>query len=174
MTAPLMDQPLISKADRVRERELFRYYQPRQDQSSDSCAAPKPSTSPDIALTALAQLVAIRLRVRSVLIKFVLFKLALVGVANVPSVITKDTQYTLSEGTKTLNLDDTLKSEAPSDALWIGQRCIPKHQSLCQVGRLSGLQGTHLLNLIEHNQTPRPLRRPRPWSNPYNLRSKQG
>lgn len=79
MATPLKAQPYITKADRIRERELLRYYQPRDDKNLSAHlqgqadlhkAALTKATSPDIALTALAQLVAIRLNVRSVLIKY--------------------------------------------------------------------------------------------------------
>lgn len=49
------------------------------------------------------------------------------------SVITKDTQYTISEGTKTLNLADTTQAETDDDALWIGCASIKKQDSLCEV-----------------------------------------
>jgi hypothetical protein len=62
--------PPITKADRVRERELLRYYRPSEPQSKDASAALQAS-SPDTTLTAFAQLVAIRLDVKSVLIKYV-------------------------------------------------------------------------------------------------------
>ena len=61
---------VVSKADRLRERELLRYYQPTADRNSEVITAHQAS-SPDTTLTALAQLVAIRLNVKSVLIKLV-------------------------------------------------------------------------------------------------------
>ena len=143
MATPLKVQPYITKVDRIRERELLRYYQPRdnqnlsahpQGQADPQKAVPTKATSPDIALTALAQLVAIRLNVRSVLIKYGIHKSFLSDMINPPpSVITKDTQYTISEGTKTLNLSDTRQSEAEGDDLWIGCDSLDKNKSLCQV-----------------------------------------
>ncbi|MCJ1400913.1 hypothetical protein MMC11_004124 [Xylographa trunciseda] len=107
----------ITKADRLRERELFRYYRPDDhDVDSSQTLAASQASSPDTTLTALAQLVAIRLDVKSVLI----------------NVITKDTQYTLSEGTRTLNLANTRKADSEDDALWIGCGTIAKNQSLCE------------------------------------------
>lgn len=52
---------------------------------------------------------------------------------NERSVITKDTQYTLSEGTKTVNLANTRVSEKPEDGLWIGCSSQSKVDSLCEV-----------------------------------------
>ena len=49
------------------------------------------------------------------------------------SVITKDTQWTISEGTKTLNLADTTKAANEGDHLWIGCGSLVKEESLCQV-----------------------------------------
>ncbi|MCJ1420684.1 hypothetical protein MMC32_007043 [Xylographa parallela] len=120
-------QKRITKADRLRERELFRYYQPddRNAESSQTLAASQAS-SPDTTLTALAQLVAIRLDVKSVLI----------------NVITKDTQYTISEGTKTLNLADTRKADSEDDNLWIGCGSVTKDEALCEnTVALAGVPG---------------------------------
>ena len=68
---------IVTKADRIRERELLRYYRPANGSApASSPNAGQPGAvfeaiqaSPDTTLTALAQLVAIRLDVRSVLIK---------------------------------------------------------------------------------------------------------
>ena len=80
MSAHISPQPSITKWDRIRERELFRYYQPNDNGEtcqgtahSPSTAAVKQASSPDVTLTALAQLVAIRLDVKTVLIKYVSF-----------------------------------------------------------------------------------------------------
>ena len=123
---------VVSKSDRLRERELLRYYRPTDDRSSEVVSAHQAS-SPDTTLTALAQLVAIRLNVKSVLIKLVYPQLLPVQVLTDSSVITKDTQYTLSEGTQTLNLADTRKSDLEKDALWIGCGSLAKNEALCEV-----------------------------------------
>ncbi|MCJ1283172.1 hypothetical protein MMC26_002499 [Xylographa opegraphella] len=117
----------ITKADRLRERELFRYYRPDQyDAEASNTHATSQASSPDTTLTALAQLVAIRLNVKSVLI----------------NVITKDTQYTISEGTKTLNLTDTRKADSEEDALWIGCGSLTKNEALCEnTVALTGVPG---------------------------------
>ena len=80
MSARIATQPAITKWDRIRERELFRYYQPNdngeslQEKAHDpSIVAVRQASSPDVTLTALAQLVAIRLDVKTVLIKYVSF-----------------------------------------------------------------------------------------------------
>ena len=80
MSPHVAPQPIITRSDRIRERELFRYYQPNdngelcQETAHDpSTVAVKQASSPDVTLTALAQLVAIRLDVKTVLIKYVLF-----------------------------------------------------------------------------------------------------
>lgn len=65
----------ITRADRIRERELFRYYQPterglsQENTGATEIIAAYQGSSPDTTLTALAQLVAIRVDVKSVLIK---------------------------------------------------------------------------------------------------------
>ena len=75
MSAHIAPQPSVTKWDRIRERELFRYYQPKgngQEIAHDpSIVAVRQASSPDVTLTALAQLVAIRLDVKTVLIKYV-------------------------------------------------------------------------------------------------------
>ena len=75
MSAHIAPQPSVTKWDRIRERELFRYYQPNgngQEIAHDpSIVAVRQASSPDVTLTALAQLVAIRLDVKTVLIKYV-------------------------------------------------------------------------------------------------------
>ncbi|MCJ1393340.1 hypothetical protein MMC18_006213 [Xylographa bjoerkii] len=117
----------ISKADRLREQELFRYYRPDDHNAELSqTLAANQASSPDTTLTAFAQLVAIRLDVKSVLI----------------NVITKDTQYTLSEGTRTLNLADTRRAGSEDDALWIGCGSLAKNEALCEnTVALTGVPG---------------------------------
>ena len=65
----------ITRADRIRERELFRYYRPteadvaQEGSRGTEAIAARQTSSPDTTLTALAQLVALRVDVKSVLIK---------------------------------------------------------------------------------------------------------
>ena len=77
MSKHVISQSAITRSDRIRERELFRYYQPSdkldicQETNEDSKNVEvKKASSPDVTLTALAQLVAIRLNVKTVLIKY--------------------------------------------------------------------------------------------------------
>ena len=59
--------------------------------------------------------------------------LTIIPLLNDRSVITKDTQYTLSEGTKTTKLAHTRVAENPNDALWIGCQSMSKSETLCEV-----------------------------------------
>ncbi|KAJ9654977.1 hypothetical protein H2201_008903 [Coniosporium apollinis] len=97
--------------DGTRARELYKYYQPARDFISAS-----QSSSPDTVLTAHAQLVAWRLNTQRALI----------------SLCDRDTQYFIGEGSKTLSLDDTTKSDDPTDALWAGCVSVPKAGRLCE------------------------------------------
>jgi len=75
MKAPSDGPGSITRADRIRERELFRYYRPadtgvaQQGTRGTEVITAHHTSSPDTTLTALAQLVAIRVDVKSVLIK---------------------------------------------------------------------------------------------------------
>ena len=69
--------PSVTRADRVRERELFRYYRPPNPLDHDNqiplpqpASAERPATSPDVFLTALAQLVTLRLDVKRCIIRY--------------------------------------------------------------------------------------------------------
>lgn len=83
----MVTQSKLSKADSVRERELFRYYSP----SNSTAPAPSPShgvpkdvdpntlsahqaSSPNTILTALAQLCALRLHASRAMIRWVSYK----------------------------------------------------------------------------------------------------
>ncbi|MCJ1285364.1 hypothetical protein MMC26_004704 [Xylographa opegraphella] len=114
------------RADKVRERETFKYYLPDEPapQEADSihgtdvantlCALP--TSSPDTTLMALAQLTALRLKASRAMI----------------SVIGKDTQYFIAEATKTLDLVDHTLSEAEGDGLWLGCSNVDKSGRLCE------------------------------------------
>ena len=55
-----------ARVERIRQREMFRYFQPNTASSRE-----KPSLLPeDTTLTALAQLVALKLNCQSVLVKY--------------------------------------------------------------------------------------------------------
>jgi len=55
------------KVDNARERELYRYFQPPENSSSTLSA--HQASSPDTALTALAQLCALRLNAKRAMIR---------------------------------------------------------------------------------------------------------
>jgi hypothetical protein len=97
-------------ADGVRARELYKYFRP-------------PSTAPEVpdtVLTAHVQLLAWRLNAQRAMV----------------SLIDRETQYFVAEGTKTLSLDNALEHENPHDANWVlqGAQCVdvPKAGRLCE------------------------------------------
>ena len=100
-----------SKLESVRERELFRYFQPPLDIITANAAS-----SPDTTLTALAQLCALRLNAKRSMI----------------SVLDREKQYFIAESTKTLNLLDNEVFEAEGDALWFGCGVVDKAGRLCE------------------------------------------
>ncbi|MCJ1396376.1 hypothetical protein MMC18_009266 [Xylographa bjoerkii] len=114
------------KADRIRERETFKYYLPDEASPGEGVSAPSseaantlcalPTSSPDTTLTALAQLTALRLKASRAMI----------------SVIGKETQYFIAEATKTLDLVDNTKSEDEGDGLWLGCSNVNKSGRLCE------------------------------------------
>ncbi|MCJ1399585.1 hypothetical protein MMC11_002787 [Xylographa trunciseda] len=116
----------IAKADRIRERETFKYYLPNEPPSEKAVSTPSaeaantlcalPTSSPDTTLTALAQLTALRLKASRAMI----------------SVIGKETQYFIAEATKTLDLVDNTKSEEEGDGLWLGCSNVNKSGRLCE------------------------------------------
>lgn len=91
MTSVLEPQTRMSKLDKIRERELFRFYQPpdpaigNPTNGRQSLSAPAPTTddanggatdglgtvaSPDATLTALAQLCALRLNASRAMVRY--------------------------------------------------------------------------------------------------------
>ncbi|KAL8918445.1 MAG: hypothetical protein Q9208_007351 [Pyrenodesmia sp. 3 TL-2023] len=118
------------KADAARERELFRYFDPPEPtakapakatqynlsiDNDDSLHATSPS-SPEITLTALAQLCALRLNASRAMV----------------SVIAKATQYFIAEATKSLDLVDNHKCDVEGDNLWMGCASVNKSGGLCE------------------------------------------
>jgi len=93
-------------ADEIRARELYKYFRP-----PEKVLASEPPNSPDSTLTSFAQLVTWRLGMQRALV----------------SVIDRETQYFVCEATKTLDLEDTTRTEEPSDAIWAGVREIRIH-----------------------------------------------
>ncbi|PSN73579.1 putative histidine kinase HHK4p [Corynespora cassiicola Philippines] len=126
----------LEQADRAKEREFYRYYHPSQRPKSDaSCgqhdatpdgrpnvlpslaypatpACPKPSE--DKALTAFAQLGALRLNARRCLISF----------------FDRRNCHILAEATRTLSLDSD-RAEYAADRLCWGASIFPKEKSIC-------------------------------------------
>ena len=59
----------LSKVDRVRERELYRYFQPPESPTNQNILGVHAASSPDTSLTALAQLCAHRLHAKRAMIR---------------------------------------------------------------------------------------------------------
>ncbi|KAL1652334.1 hypothetical protein SLS58_000461 [Diplodia intermedia] len=109
----------------ARERDLHRYFQPWLDAQSlvnvnnqgASLALTyrgfRAQPSRDKALTAFAQLAALRLSVRRAMV----------------SLIDAQQQYILAEATKTLSLVDDLR-HGPGDNIWLGQTVIARHDGV--------------------------------------------
>lgn len=109
----------------ARERDLHRYYQPWLDAQSlvnvnnqgASLALTykgfRAQPSRDKALTAFAQLAALRLGVRRAMV----------------SLVDAQQQYILAEATKTLSLIDDLR-HGPGDSIWLGQTVIARHDGV--------------------------------------------
>ncbi|KAI9774973.1 MAG: hypothetical protein M1840_000189 [Geoglossum simile] len=114
----------------VRERELYRYYRPPyppQDSLADDlksvlplapCFQPGhvPQSSSDTGLSALAQLVALRLNACRALI----------------SVIDRTHQYILAEATQTTPFGPSAMDNG-QDKLWFGCTRLPRSQGLCEM-----------------------------------------
>lgn len=87
-----------------------------------------PQSSSDTALTAFAQLTALRLDVTRVLI----------------SLIDSRNQYVLAEATRTLSMQSDQR-HGPNDALWLGSVVIPRNQGICELV-LESPENAHLAN----------------------------
>ena len=59
-----------SKADSVREHELYRYFQPPESPKQKNTLVVHAASSPDTTLTAFAQLCALRLHAKRAIIKW--------------------------------------------------------------------------------------------------------
>ncbi|KAI9880255.1 MAG: hypothetical protein M1830_004600 [Pleopsidium flavum] len=123
------DSQRVSRPNATRAHELAKYYRPdTQDGGSGTRSqAPTPhqdpnsvsssqASSPNTALTAYAQLTALRLNASRAMI----------------SVIDHETQYFIAESTKTLNLLDNSKSETEGDGLWLGCASVSAAGRLCE------------------------------------------
>ena len=120
-------------------RELQKYYQPWLNSTSlqnvpvNDAAERRSSvrSSHDTTLTALAQLAALRLRVKRGMV-------SLIGVEN---------QIILAEATQTLSLVDQDR-HAPGDHIWLGQVSIPRKDAVCGTTGAMQLPLSHKVNLI--------------------------
>ncbi|KAK4971929.1 hypothetical protein LTR66_011362 [Elasticomyces elasticus] len=110
----------------LRERELYRYYQPWLDARGDlfnvksdpsaqglTYTGYQPKASADKALTAFAQLAALRLGVKR----------------GIVSLIDANKQYVLAEATKTVSLASEQRHQA-DDELWLGNTIIARKDSI--------------------------------------------
>ncbi|KAL2070264.1 hypothetical protein VTL71DRAFT_13290 [Oculimacula yallundae] len=107
-------------SESARQRELYKYWQPNEsvfpsaqyDESFNTDYTPRPSY--DSALTAYAQLGALRCNAKRGMI----------------SVVDQHSQYIIAEGTKTLSLQDGSVTDH-NDQLWFGLRTIPRQMGIC-------------------------------------------
>ncbi|KAF6217895.1 hypothetical protein HO133_006307 [Letharia lupina] len=105
-----------SKVNSIRERELYRYFQPPESPKQQETLSVHAASSPNTTLTALAQLCALRLHAKRAMI----------------SVIDREKQYFVAESTKTLDLVNNSKSEEEGDGLWFGCGTVDKSGRLCE------------------------------------------
>ncbi|KAF2218614.1 hypothetical protein BDZ85DRAFT_270018 [Elsinoe ampelina] len=112
--------------DSQREREFYRYYDPIRALSAsgprwtnlyDEAAARqhRPSSCPDLSLTAFCQLGALRLGARRCMLFF----------------FDRTNAYVMAEATRTLSLHDHDVHES-GDGLWLGFTIIPRGLSVCE------------------------------------------
>ncbi|KAK4977424.1 hypothetical protein LTR66_010712 [Elasticomyces elasticus] len=112
----------------AREREFYKYFLPvslfsRDSRQTEPGASSAPSSSPsstptsstDVALTAFAQLAALRLNARRAFI----------------SCFDHRNQYILAEATRTLSLQKDSVHDG-DDALWLGATTVPRGNSACE------------------------------------------
>lgn len=134
-----------SKVGSVRERELYRYYQPKSRNESDArqrnltvlpdneSVTADGVTSPDNTLTALAQLAAIRLNAQRAMVRYISVTVERIMGLMSCSVLDNEYQYFLAESTKSLDIADSKKCEVNGDGLWIGCSRVRKEGRLCEV-----------------------------------------
>ncbi|KAI4201143.1 MAG: hypothetical protein LQ350_003458 [Teloschistes chrysophthalmus] len=123
-----------TRTDAVRERELYRYFEPpevethaiREGIAEDGSSLPgnaKASLPPSTTLTALAQLCALRLDAKRAVV----------------SVIARKTQYFLAEATKYTDITNHGPREVGNEDMWLGHGAIDKTGGLCEDERFSQL-----------------------------------
>ncbi|KXG45518.1 CheY-like superfamily [Penicillium griseofulvum] len=106
----------------LRARELFHYFQPDNPallpagpHVTSSCEYPIQKTSPNLVLTALAQLAALKLGVQRTVI----------------SLIDRETLYVVAEASRSLNLVNNDQHDG-DDGLWLGCSRGPLAETLCE------------------------------------------
>ncbi|KAJ8064020.1 hypothetical protein OCU04_007861 [Sclerotinia nivalis] len=118
-------ETLVRVSEVQRVREVYRYLPafaapliplPKQDGKNTESPrlSPKAHSSSDRALNAFAQLGALRLKARRVMI----------------SLVDRTHEYILAESTRTLSSQDDDVHDV-GDSLWLGVRTIPREESLC-------------------------------------------
>lgn len=100
-------------SDTAREREFYKYFNPYRLKSDTSSVA---HSSYDTALTAFAQLGALRLDSKRCMI----------------SLFDRSHQYIIAEATRTLSLQSD-EVHARGDALWLGVTVVPKDSGVCKL-----------------------------------------
>ena len=137
---------ILTGKDVIRERELLRYFQPLVDgnegdkaserqnlDGTNDALVSKAIESPDVTLTALAQLCACRLDASRAMIRYAILYLAFILLLKISSVIGRQVQHFIAEATRTLHLSDTRKSDDVDDKLWVGCASVNKEGRLCEV-----------------------------------------
>ncbi|RAL08742.1 hybrid sensor histidine kinase/response regulator [Aspergillus homomorphus CBS 101889] len=123
LASPASSQQEEHEADR-RARELFHYFQPDNPALLPATASTDPlsspcvlgGTSPNLVLTALTQLAAVKVGVQRAII----------------SLIDRETLYVVAEASRSLNLGDNALYEDDGDGLWMGCSRGPLAGTLCE------------------------------------------
>ncbi|KAJ5295019.1 hypothetical protein PENANT_c037G00730 [Penicillium antarcticum] len=126
----------------LRARELFHYFQPDNpalmptgQHAKRSCENPTiQKSSPNLVLTALAQLAALKLGVQRTVI----------------SLIDRETLYVVAEASRSLDLANNDRHERHGDGLWVGCSRGPVAGSLCEKTiTLNASDGKHAFFVVE-------------------------
>lgn len=135
-----------TRTDAVRERELYRYFEPpevethaiREGIAEDGSSLPgnaKASLPPSTTLTALAQLCALRLDAKRAVVRSVnpIQRSCTHVTEHQYSVIARKTQYFLAEATKYTDITNHGPREVGNEDMWLGHGAIDKTGGLCEV-----------------------------------------
>ncbi|KAJ5646741.1 CheY-like superfamily [Penicillium lividum] len=134
-------QQVCDGAD-LRAREMFHYFQPDNpalmptgQHPTRSCEDPiTQKSSPNLVLTALAQLAAMKLGVQRTVI----------------SLIDRETLYVVAEASRSLNLANNDEYDSVGDGLWVGCSRGPVAGTLCEETiTLNPLDGKHAFFIVE-------------------------